>query len=143
MYRKILCTTDFSPGSRPALRAAAERATRDDAELALVYVHEPFAITLPPEVALDSRVLPSVRAHEQILLEEWQAEAAKLAGRRVTARIIDGTPWERVVHLAKEGGHDLIVVATRGRTGLAHAFIGSTTEKIVRHAGCDVLVVRS
>jgi nucleotide-binding universal stress UspA family protein len=143
MYRKILCATDFSEGSRSALRAAAERATREGAELALVYVHEPLAITLPPEVVIDSRLLPSVRAHEQVLLDEWQAEASRLADRRATAHLVEGTPWERIVQVAREGGHDLVVVATSGRTGLARAVIGSTAEKVVRHAGCDVLVVRS
>ena len=38
--------------------------------------------------------------------------------------------------------HDLIILSIHGRTGLAHVFLGSTVEKVVRRAGCHVLVVR-
>jgi len=38
--------------------------------------------------------------------------------------------------------HDLIILSTHGRTGLAHVFLGSTAEQVVRRAGCHVLVVR-
>jgi nucleotide-binding universal stress UspA family protein len=141
MYKNILCATDFSPGSRPALRVAAEYARRD-AAVTLVHVHEPLTVMLPPEVPLDARLLPSVRAHEQLLLEEWQKELCRLADRQLPARTVDGTPWERVVELARQGDHDLVLVGTHGRTGLAHVLVGSTAEKIVRHAPCDVLVVR-
>jgi nucleotide-binding universal stress UspA family protein len=143
MHRKILCATDFSPGSRPALRVAAEYAVRDGADLTLLHVHEPMALLLPPDVTSDSRLLPSIRAHEQLLLEEWQKEATRLAGKTVVSRMVEGSAWESVVQLATEGFYDLIVVGTQGRTGLAHALVGSTAERIVRHASCDVLVVRN
>jgi nucleotide-binding universal stress UspA family protein len=38
---------------------------------------------------------------------------------------------------------DLIIISTHGRTGLKHALLGSTTERVVRHAPCPVLVVRA
>lgn len=143
MYRKILCATDFSPGSRPALRVAAEHASREGAQLTLVHVHEPMTFRLPPELPTDSRFLPSLRAHEQLLLEEWQSEATRLVGKTVLSRMVEGTAWEAVVLMAEENHQDLIVVGTHGRSGLARAFLGSTAERIVRHATCDVLVVRS
>jgi nucleotide-binding universal stress UspA family protein len=53
-----------------------------------------------------------------------------------------GEAWAEIVAVAKEQGADLIVISTHGRTGFEHALLGSTTEKVVRHAPCPVLVVR-
>ena len=53
-----------------------------------------------------------------------------------------GSPYVEIIKAAKELGIDLIILATHGRTGLAHVFLGSTAERVVRHAGCPVLVVR-
>jgi nucleotide-binding universal stress UspA family protein len=54
-----------------------------------------------------------------------------------------GNPWRGVCDYAERQGIDLVVIATHGRTGLQHALIGSTAEKIVRHAPCPVLVVKA
>jgi nucleotide-binding universal stress UspA family protein len=53
-----------------------------------------------------------------------------------------GTAHTEIVRIARELGIDLIILSTKGRTGLAHVFLGSTAEKVVRHASCPVLVVR-
>ena len=47
------------------------------------------------------------------------------------------------MHAAETMDIDLIIISTHGRTGLAHVFLGSTAEKVVRHAACPVLVVRN
>ena len=60
----------------------------------------------------------------------------------VQAEVRIGKPHREIVAEAKEAGADLIVIATHGYTGLKHAFIGSTAERVVRHASCPVLVVR-
>jgi nucleotide-binding universal stress UspA family protein len=51
-------------------------------------------------------------------------------------------PPRDIVNVAGLAGVDLIVMATHGRTGIAHFLLGSTTEKVVRHARCPVLTVR-
>ena len=53
-----------------------------------------------------------------------------------------GNAHLEIVKAAKELAADLIIVATHGRSGLAHVFLGSTAERVTRHAGCPVLVVR-
>ena len=54
---------------------------------------------------------------------------------------IEGRPFEEICRLAREHEIDLIVVATRGNTGLKHLLLGSTAERIVRYSPCPVLVV--
>ncbi len=53
-----------------------------------------------------------------------------------------GEPYLEILSVARELGMDLIILSTHGRTGLARVLMGSTTEKVVRHADCPVLVVR-
>jgi nucleotide-binding universal stress UspA family protein len=53
-----------------------------------------------------------------------------------------GIPYQEIANTAEILKTDLIVIATHGRTGLAHVLLGSTTEHLVRHAPCPVLVVR-
>jgi nucleotide-binding universal stress UspA family protein len=53
-----------------------------------------------------------------------------------------GKPYEEIISLAKARRVDLIILATHGYTGVERLFLGSTTEKVIRHAPCPVLVVR-
>ena len=53
----------------------------------------------------------------------------------------NGRPYEQICRLARRLEIDLIITATRGRTGLKHLALGSTAERVVRHAPCPVLVV--
>jgi universal stress protein A len=54
-----------------------------------------------------------------------------------------GTAWNQIVEMAKSWNADMVVIGTHGRTGLKHALLGSTAERVVRHAACPVLVVHS
>jgi universal stress protein A len=53
-----------------------------------------------------------------------------------------GVPFNEISGTASTLKADLIVIATHGYTGLKHVFLGSTAERVVRHAPCPVLVVR-
>jgi universal stress protein A len=58
------------------------------------------------------------------------------------AEVRIGIPADEIVAAAKELNADLLCVSTHGRTGLAHFFLGSVAEKIVRYSPCPVLTVR-
>ena len=97
-----------------------------------------LAIRITP----NARFMTSLKALAEQTLADWRHEAEQLAGRSVNAINLEGVPWDRIVKLVREGGYDLLVLSTHGRTGLKHALIGSVAEKIVRHASCPVFVVR-
>ena len=69
--------------------------------------------------------------------------AAKLPSLKVSQRVEAGAASQRICDLAKENGFDLIALATHGYTGLKHVLLGSTAERVVRHAPCAVLVVKA
>lgn len=75
---------------------------------------------------------------------ELDEAVAKLQALGVAAETIEavGHPAESIVDEAERGGFDLIVVGASGHHGVARFLIGSTSNRVVTHAPCDVLVVR-
>jgi universal stress protein A len=137
--KKIIVPVDFSPCSLKALQYAAPFAKQFGAELILVHVIEPYVPV--PEMGVDAALI------ENQLRDEAKAQIEKLrqsvdSELAPTAEVRTGSPWMEVVDSAKKLDADLIIISTHGRTGLAHLFMGSIAERIVRHASCPVLVVR-
>jgi nucleotide-binding universal stress UspA family protein len=139
--RTIVVPTDFSPESKKALRYAATLAAGFGAVLRLVYVVEPgsFVNDLANVAVIrdDKEVAQDAAARLQCLAQD---EVEELIPVQAEVRI--GKPYIEVVTVAKRLGADLIVIATRGYSGMKHALLGSTAERVVRHAPCPVLVVR-
>jgi nucleotide-binding universal stress UspA family protein len=68
---------------------------------------------------------------------------ARAASPKLEIHNVKGEPSEEIVRVAAEVDADVIVLATHGRTGLKRLLLGSVAEKVVRHAGCPVFVVRA
>jgi universal stress protein A len=139
--KTILVPVDFSQPSKEAVNYASALAKDYGAGLHMVFVYEPMMIV----DGLESYAV--VRSTEQMVkvvkaqLATFVREAIdELIPARSEVRI--GKPYREIVAAAKEGQADLIVIATHGDTGVKHAFLGSTAERVVRHASCPVLVVR-
>ena len=133
---------DFSPESEKALVYAVPFARQFAAKLILVHVIEPiatpdFAESFPLVIRTDE-LIGSARRHLKRIAGDLQIEPA-LVGK-VVVRF--GKAFHEIVATAQAEQADLVIISTHGRTGLKHAFLGSTTERVVRHAGCPVLVVR-
>ena len=69
-------------------------------------------------------------------------ERVQRAGLQGESLLVQGTPTQTIVDTAGAQGVDLILMGTHGRTGLAHVFLGSAAEHVVRQGPCPVLVVR-
>ena len=144
--KNILWPTDFSPLSLHGGRYA--RAFRDvfGAKLHLLHVIPPpttpdLTVMVPAEVPAslgDQDLLESARrALDRLVETEFGGDA------QIARDAVFGNPWVAVCEYAQKNGVDLIIVPTHGRTGLAHVLIGSTAERIVQHAPCPVLTVKS
>ena len=86
----------------------------------------------------------STQQLERIAREENEAAAGRLreAGFQATGLIRDGDPAHEIVAVAREREAGLIVVGTRGRTGMRRLILGSVARNVLLHAPCSVLVVR-
>ena len=67
---------------------------------------------------------------------------ARAAGAKATVTILEGSPAERIVHTARARRADLIVMGTRGRTGLSRFLLGSVASRVISMSPCPVLTVR-
>ena len=138
--KKILVPTDFSEHSARAVRYGAELASQFGAELHLMHTFEHVPIMygegayVPPETDEELQAVASRQ------LDELKVDPAENV--TVVRKVVKGHPFVEIVRYAKEHDSDLIVVGTHGRGAIAHMFLGSVAEKVVRKAPCPVLTVR-
>jgi len=138
---RILFPTDFSEGSDEAMRYAAALAKDYQAILYVLYV-------IPEIIGANWYIPhPSVQEIYQDLEVRGKAEMEKYVRRiqgpeRVEPLILRGTPYQRILEVARDKKVDLIVMGTHGRTGVDHLIFGSTAERVVREAPCPVFTVR-
>ncbi len=144
-YQHILVPTDFSTEAERALQTAAELARQYATDLHLLHVVAPqlYYAEMPPDV-----VLPPV--------EDLTAVMIRAAGKRlqqISGKLGDGLSVQQhvrqgpraadaIVATATELRANLIVIGSHGHIGLAHALLGSTAERVIREAACDVLVIK-
>ena len=136
--RRIVVPIDFSASSRKALQYAAATALEFGAEVWLVHVVQSYPLV--PEMPAATMEVDSVRTKSATQsLEEWSKTIGPI---RAACAVRVGDPAGEIIAFGKQNHADLIVMATSGRTGLAHFVIGSVAEKVVRSAPCPVLIVR-
>ena len=137
--RSILCPIDFSTSSRRALRSAAAIADRSGAALVVVYANDPLLVTAAA-TALHDNALVERSANE---LEQFvdRALRGRFRGLRWTCRVSVGSAPAQILKAARSVRADLIVMGTRGLTGAARWFVGSTTLRVLQRTTVPVLVV--
>jgi nucleotide-binding universal stress UspA family protein len=139
MFRDILIALDSSDTARRALDAAGELAMALNARLTI--------ISVAPEVggaAMSSAV------DVEGLARDVQDETRKLIGEAVeslpeelpvTTLLKHGDAGERIVEQIEAGGHDLLVMGSRGRSRVAENLLGSTAAHVHFHASVAMLVI--
>lgn len=139
--QRILVPIDFSVCSRKALKYAVPFARQFGASLTLVSVVQ-IACANFEAGGIDLVQLQD--NEERSARERLTALAAEEADAGITFETVvrSGQAMVEIVETAREREIDLIIISTHGYTGLKRVMVGSTTEKIVRHAPCPVLVVR-
>ena len=142
----ILVATDFSPDSERALETAVEYARRFDAEVVLLHAYHvdiPLASpNLMGGVALPPGLFEQMREQAQKRLEEL-AQTVRSSGVRVRGVAVAEPASFAVVAEAERLPADLVVIGTRGNTGLKHVLLGSVAERVVRMSPCPVLTVKA
>jgi nucleotide-binding universal stress UspA family protein len=135
VFHHILMATDFSEASERALAGAVALATQNQAHLSVVHVlHTDWRYEVldnPPEIDLE-------RSDAQRRLEAATRDIG--FGRTINSMIIRHGPVpQKVLALAEQVGADLLVIGTRGRSGLTKLALGSVAEELLRIAPCPVI----
>ncbi len=141
MYRSLLLPTDGSPAAEAGVKEGLRLAKALGARVAFLYVLEPIG----PRLFLGPETLP----YYQDLVEDMRKEgmaaldrATRMAeelGVGFEAHLLEGRAAE--VILKEAAKHDLLVMATHGRSRLDAALLGSVTQEVVRRSPKPVLVV--
>ena len=140
--KRILVPTDFSDPSAEALATAIALAQESGAVVDLVHVAVEASFALPPPVDVATVPIDMTKVMERVAdglrAEEKRVQAA---GLRAETAMLVGRPDAEIVTRASATGAELIVMGTHGRSGLAHALLGSVAERVVQHTHCPVLIV--
>jgi nucleotide-binding universal stress UspA family protein len=141
-YKRIMVAVDGSKEAEIAFKKAVNVAKRNQASLLLVHV-------------IDTRAFQSVTSFDTVLaeqatemakasLKEYESTALDQGVSNVETTIEYGSPKVLIAkHIPEDKEVDLIMLGATGLNAVERLFIGSVSEYVIRHASCDVLIVRT
>ena len=138
MFSSILCPIDLSECSRHALNEAIRLAVELHSTVTVLHVVD------PPDALLEKQ------EYVDYLAEQYKAPLSALMQRlheqypavlTANACVLEGRTASTIVEFARTHGHQLIVIGTHGRTGVAHSLLGSVAERVIRTSSVPVLTI--
>jgi nucleotide-binding universal stress UspA family protein len=155
MMDYIMIGVDCSKPAEAALDVAIDAAKRYEARLLIISVHNSPSVPLLPGMppypqiltdfpTLSPKVPGDIAKEVGDLLKEYEERARKAGVKNVESKIV--TIWDKVgaglVIEAERRGVSLIIIGSRGLTGLKRTLLGSVADFVIKNAHCDVWVVR-
>jgi nucleotide-binding universal stress UspA family protein len=139
MFNKILVANDGSEGAARALSAAIKLAKLYDADLHMISVEElpAFPASIDEVIEEKDEANHIFEAVTKRAMGQAQAE-----GRKLKAHVVVGHPVSTISEFVERERFDLLVVGYMGHSALYNRLIGSTTDRLVEHAPCAVLVIK-
>ena len=148
-FEKVVAGVDFSDTSRRALEAAAAIASCDGAGLRVVHVHSPPWMWLSHGI-YDLKPFPERDYQDEyrsVLADQMDAFVAPCREafgevEFLTEIIERESSAHGLADYLKESAADLVVIGTRGRSGIKSLLLGTTAERLLRNSPCSVLTVK-
>jgi nucleotide-binding universal stress UspA family protein len=139
MYKKILIANDGSEGGAKALATAIELSRRLKAALHMISVEE-----IPRLPATINEVVEEKQQANRLFdrLAESARVQARAARVKIEIHVVPGHAVPSIVELIERENCDLLVIGFMGHSALYNRLIGSTTDRLVELAPCQVLVVK-
>ena len=140
MFEKILLAVDGSEHSLHAAREAGDLARAMKSEILRIVVAFDGIPGYLGEPNMEQAIEARMKAANGIL-QKAQDAVGEIPGE-IHTELIEGSPAEAIINVAKTRGSTVIVMGSRGMSAIAELVLGSTSHKVVSHAPCPVLVVR-
>ncbi len=139
-FNHVLCATSFSDFSNRTIRYGVALAREFGARLYICHVIDLSSVAIYGEFQLDP-----VGQQNRIMEDAGEQLEALIGDQQVQweALISVGNPADEIARAVEEKSIDLVITATRGRTGLKRLVLGSVTERLMRMLTCPLLVLRS
>ena len=141
MFSKFLIANDGSEGAARALSRAILLAKKDDAELHMISIEELPRFPASVDEVVEEKRDANRRFEEIVTRAKGQAQA-QAQGLVLKVHVIAGHAVPTIVDFVKREHIDLLVVGFMGHSALYNRMIGSTTDRLVELAACNVLVVK-
>lgn len=144
--KKILVPTDFSEQAENALKVAAQIARKHDCEIYLLHMLElPLDLINPADNDSRSNDLPESIFFMKLAHQKFNSIMKKdyLEGIKVHETVEFHEAFDGIMEISSKHGCDLIIMGSSGSKGAKDIFIGSNTEKVVRHSDIPVLVLKN
>ena len=142
MYQRILVPLDGSTLAEETLPHAATHAAQFGSEILLLKVLEPL-----PEPSMAGRgvVRSAEAATAQLAQDDLEGVAAGLREQGIPPQTAttEGKPYVEIIRFAEQNEIDLIVMSTRGHSGLSRWLLGSVVDRVVRGATVPLLLVQA
>lgn len=139
--KKIIVPVDFSEYSERALQTAAFLVENKEAEIVVVHMLElSNAVISHSESYVQEETFFYVKLAEKRFKEFLQKDY--LSNIKITPVIKHFKMFSELDDLAREEKADLIVMGSKGTSGMQEIFLGSNTEKVIRHSKTPVLVIK-
>jgi nucleotide-binding universal stress UspA family protein len=142
--KKILVPCDFSDSAVQAFKFAVEIANQSKGEIALLNVVEIPVIhenVMMPTFSFEDTYLKEMKDRADIDFAKMKSKWAK-DGLKVSTHVEYGAPTPTISKFIKEKKIDLVIMGTKGASGLKEFFVGSNTEKIVRWSPVPVISLK-
>jgi len=144
LYGNILVAYDGSEISERALETGARLAAMSpEAKLKVVHVfYWPSLVIGDAFVAAPPAMAKEEYEYTQALEQKAQAHARELGVEQVEVMTLQGSPAKTILRFAEESASDVIVIGSRGLSGIGELVLGSVSHNVVQHAHIPVLVVK-
>ena len=148
MIKKILVAIDGSQSADHALDFGLDLAEKYSAEVLMATVFDspqPSLVVkgmLYTPTSTENHLKKLKDFHEKILLDALNKAKKNSPKLKVSTKLFEGRPADKIVETAKEEDFDLIVIGSRGLGGIKEFFLGSVSDRIADHAPCPVLIVK-
>ena len=145
---KILVPIDGSEAADDALDFALELADKLAAKMVLLsvvhHVTTPLGMTgtpVPGDI-IQNYSKGLMDSHAKVLTKAVEKAQSLKPNLDISPKIMEGRPSETIVQVAEEEKFDLIVMGSRGLSGIKKIFLGSVSNEVVNHSTCPVLIVK-
>lgn len=145
MFKHLLIATDGSELSKKAVGQGLSLAKSLGAKVTAVTVTEPFAASVPIEVALvfsEEEYYKAVTSSAEKILQSVSVAASGNGVPCHTVHVKNQYPADGILDIAQARGCDLIVMASHGRRGLSRLMLGSEANRVVTQSTVPVLICR-
>ncbi|RKD26746.1 phosphate starvation protein [Ammoniphilus oxalaticus] len=135
---RIVAPYDGSELSKKALDKAIRLAEQD----ARIVLNVLTVVSIPSRVEYYEVVREAYYNMANEMRQEVEEKISLLSNHKKSAIVLEGQPAQMIVEFAKERNADLIIMGSRGLSGLKELFLGSVSHHVVQKATCPVIVVK-